>query len=140
MISTDVPTATTAIAIISVAITVDGLDPPDVVVHAALHYVHGHRRLTPRRTELVHILHLDVNRLTATQVITTNDDGGCRRQCSQTSLSGSHTHTHTHTHNRLTAFCPGLPGQAGTRRNTHPLTPILIIGHPLSTSSIHYDP
>jgi len=20
------------------------------------------------------------------------------------------THTHTHTHNRLTAFCPGLPG------------------------------
>ena len=30
--------------------------------------------------------------------------------------------------------------QAGTRRNTHPLTPILIIGHPLSTSSIYYDP
>ena len=22
----------------------------------------------------------------------------------------THTHTHTHTHNRLTAFCPGLPG------------------------------
>jgi len=30
--------------------------------------------------------------------------------------------------------------QASTRRNTHPLTPILIIGHPLSTSSIYYDP
>ena len=42
----------------------------------------------------------------------------------------------THTHNRLTASGPGLPG---TRRNTHPLTPILIIGHPLSTSSIYYD-
>jgi len=27
-----------------------------------------------------------------------------------------------HTHNRLTAFGPGLPGWAGTRRNTHPLT------------------
>ena len=22
----------------------------------------------------------------------------------------THAHTHTHTHNRLTAFCPGLPG------------------------------
>jgi len=45
-----------------------------------------------------------------------------------------------HTHNRLTAFGPGLPGWASTRRNTHPLTPILVIGHPLSTSSIYYDP
>ena len=48
--------------------------------------------------------------------------------------------THTHTHNRLTAFCPGLPGYAGTRRNIHPLTPILIIGLPLSSSSIYNDP
>ena len=46
----------------------------------------------------------------------------------------------THTHNRLTAVDPGLPGKAGTRRNTHPLTPILIIGHLLSTYSIYYDP
>ena len=46
---------------------------------------------------------------------------------------------HTHTHNRLTAFCPWLPGQAGTRRNTLTLTPILIIGHPLSASSIYND-
>ena len=53
-----------------------------------------------------------------------------------------HTHTHTHTHNRLTAFCSGLPGYiwAVTRRNIHPLTPILIIGHPLSPSSIYNDP
>ena len=50
------------------------------------------------------------------------------------------THTHTHTHNRLTAVGSGLPGWAGTRRNTHPLTPILVVGHPLSTSSIHRDP
>ena len=35
------------------------------------------------------------------------------------------------------AFCPGLPGWASTRRNIHPLTPILIINHPLSTSSIY---
>ena len=28
--------------------------------------------------------------------------------------------------------------RAGTRRNIHPLTPILIIGHLLSTSSIYY--
>ena len=47
--------------------------------------------------------------------------------------------TDTHTHNRLTAFGLGQPGWAGTRRNTHPLTPILIIGHPLSSSSIYKD-
>jgi len=43
---------------------------------------------------------------------------------------------YTHTHNRLTAFGPGL---ADTKRNIHPLTPILIIGHPLSSSSIYND-
>jgi len=34
--------------------------------------------------------------------------------------------THTHTHNRLMAICLGLPGWAATRRNIHPLTPVLI--------------
>ena len=48
--------------------------------------------------------------------------------------------TRTHTHNRLTALCPGLPEWAGVRRNGHPLTPVLVIKHPLSTSSIYYDP
>jgi len=48
--------------------------------------------------------------------------------------------THTHTHNRLTALWPGLPGWAGTRRIIHPLTSMLIISYPLSTSSICYDP
>ena len=47
---------------------------------------------------------------------------------------------HKHTHNRLTALCLGLPGWAGTRKNIHPLTPIMIIRHPLSTSSIYHDP
>jgi len=32
-----------------------------------------------------------------------------------------------------------LPGWASTWRNMHPLTPILIINHPLSASSIYYD-
>ena len=71
----------------------------------------------------------------------------------------------TYTHSRLTALCPELPafsaltllvgqqeghpackngcvcvpGKASTRRNIHPLTPILFIRHPLSTSSIYYD-
>ena len=40
-----------------------------------------------------------------------------------------------HTHN-----CPRLPRWAGTRRNIHPLTPILFLRHPISTSSIYYDP
>jgi len=48
-------------------------------------------------------------------------------------------HITSHTQS-LNGLCPGLFGYAGTRRNIHPLTPILIIGHPLSTSSIYYDP
>ena len=31
----------------------------------------------------------------------------------------------THKHNHLTAFCSGLPGWAGTRRNVHSLTPMI---------------
>jgi len=46
----------------------------------------------------------------------------------------------THTHNNLTAPCPGLPGWASTRRNIHPLKSTLIVKHPISTSSIYYDP
>jgi len=44
----------------------------------------------------------------------------------------SHTHAHTHTHTtvlRLYGFCPGQPGWAGTRRNIHPLTLIVVINH-----------
>ena len=36
--------------------------------------------------------------------------------------------------------CSGLSGWAGTRRNIHPLTPIVIITHPLSASSIYCNP
>jgi len=42
---------------------------------------------------------------------------------------------HIHAHNCLTAFCSGLPGWASTRRNIHPLTPILIIRHPSTKKS-----
>jgi len=46
----------------------------------------------------------------------------------------------THIHTQPFNGCgPGQPGYAGNRRNTHPLTPILIIGHPLSNSSIYND-
>jgi len=38
------------------------------------------------------------------------------------------THTHTHTTVlRLFGFCPEQPGWAGTRRNIHPLTLIMVI-------------
>jgi len=40
---------------------------------------------------------------------------------------------------RFTALCPGLPGWAGSRRNTHPPT-ILIIIQSLLASSIYHDP
>jgi len=33
---------------------------------------------------------------------------------------------------RLSGFCPGQPGWAGTRRNTHLLTPIVVINRPFS--------
>jgi len=39
---------------------------------------------------------------------------------------------------RLSGFCPGQPGWAGTRRNIHPLTSIMVISRPLSASSIYY--
>jgi len=40
---------------------------------------------------------------------------------------------------QLSRFCPGQPGLAGTRRNIHPLTPIVVINHPLSPFFIYYD-
>ena len=45
--------------------------------------------------------------------------------------------THTHTHNRLTAFVWDNLGKP--QKNTHQLTPNLIIGHPLSSSSTYND-
>ena len=50
------------------------------------------------------------------------------------------TRTYIYPHNRLTVHCPRLPEWAGTRRNSHLLTAILIIRNPLSTSSIYHDP
>jgi len=41
--------------------------------------------------------------------------------------------THTRTHTQLfygSGFCLGQPGWAGTRRNIHPLTLIVVINHP----------
>jgi len=49
--------------------------------------------------------------------------------------------THTHTAVLwLSGFCLGQPGWTGTRRNIHPVTPIVVISHPLSASSIYYCP
>ena len=50
----------------------------------------------------------------------------------------SSAYTHTQRHNHLTALCPRLPGWAGTRINIHPLTSILVIRRPLSTTSVYY--
>jgi len=48
----------------------------------------------------------------------------------------SHAHVHTHTTVLwLYGFCLGQPGWASTRRNIHPLTPIMVINHPLFASS-----
>jgi len=44
-------------------------------------------------------------------------------------------------HNHFTAIwiCPGQTGWAGTRRNIHLLSPVVVIKYPLSASSIFYD-
>ena len=47
----------------------------------------------------------------------------------------AHTHTHTHTQ-PINGPLSGTTRVGQYRRNTHPLTPILIIRHLLSTSSI----
>ena len=49
------------------------------------------------------------------------------------------SHTHTTALLWLSGFCPGLPRWSDTRRNIQ-LTPILIINHPLSASSIYCNP
>jgi len=41
---------------------------------------------------------------------------------------------------RLSGFCLEQPMWASTRRNIHPLTVIMVINQPLSSSSIYYDP
>jgi len=58
-------------------------------------------------------------------------------KCATVNLFTEISHTHT-TILRLSGFCPEQTGWAGTRRNIHPLTPIVVISHPLSASSICY--
>jgi len=44
---------------------------------------------------------------------------------------GVYIYTQTHTTIlRLCGFCPGQPGWAGTKRNIHPPTPIVVIKYP----------
>jgi len=50
------------------------------------------------------------------------------------------TTTITSTILQLSGFCPGQPEWDGTRRNIYPFTPIVVINHPLSASSIYYNP
>ena len=50
-----------------------------------------------------------------------------------------HPEQHTHTTVKR-PFVQDYPGRPVPEKNIHPLTPVLIIGHPLSTSSIYNDP
>jgi len=61
------------------------------------------------------------------------------RQRVQIKYDIQHTQTHT-TVLQLYGFCQWQSGWAGTRRNIHPLTPIMVINRPLYASSIYYDP
>ena len=63
-----------------------------------------------------------------------HDKIGHLRDLFLVSLANIHQlHNNTKNNNRLTALFPGLPRWASIKRNTHLLTPILIISHPLST-------
>jgi len=63
-------------------------------------------------------------------------------------LTSTVTHIHIYTHHHHThtqpffgsGFCPGQPGWAGTWKNIHTLTLIVVINNPLSAPSIYYDP
>ena len=66
----------------------------------------------------------------------------CRRPHNAGTLLQAHrsfTYNNNNSNNRFTALCPGPLGWAGTRRNTHPPT-ILIIIQSLSSSFIFHDP
>jgi len=70
-------------------------------------------------------------------LMTKLDVGECLQQAMTDRGMHTCTHnTHTHTHTQPFNCTLGLPRWAGTRRNIHSLTPILIIRHSLSTSSI----
>ena len=76
------------------------------------------------------------------KALTTQSTGHAMLQLRLTAGAYSDKQLHTHTHTQ-----PFNGPWSGTTRvgryqkkNTHPLIPILIIGHPLSTSSIYYDP
>jgi len=49
----------------------------------------------------------------------------------------THTHTHTHTHNNHFTALWTLPGT--TQVSRYPLTPVMVISHPLSASCTYYD-
>jgi len=49
-------------------------------------------------------------------------------------------HTHMHNHFMAVWILSGQSGWASTRSNIHSLTPIIVISHHLSASSIYYDP
>ena len=55
----------------------------------------------------------------------------CHAKCTYTTTTTTILH--------LSGLWPGQPGWAGTRRSIHPLTPIVVINHPLSASSIFCD-
>jgi len=79
------------------------------------------------------------NKLKTTKIVTASNTPD-KRIISKNSL-WIHTPrvTNNNSNNRFMALCPGLPGWAGTRRNTHPPT-ILIIIQSLSACCIYHDP
>jgi len=59
--------------------------------------------------------------------------------CQMSINNHMHARTHAHTFHGSLDFVRDNPG-ASTRRNIHPLTPIVVINHPLSASFIYYNP
>jgi len=52
----------------------------------------------------------------------------------------THTHTHTQPFYGSMDFVRDNPSLPVPEKNIHPLTPIVVINHPLSASSVYYDP
>ena len=64
----------------------------------------------------------------------------CDQKVTRVRLIDSTEHTHTQPFNGHWSGTTRLRRYQKKHSSTHPLTPILVIGHPLSASSIYYDP
>jgi len=104
-----------------------------VYVRVMLFY--HHRAVETDRLQVIHDIWL-YSSLIQQQRQFTADESVTATKCN----TAAKLATHTQPFLRLSGFCLGQLEWAGTKRNIHPLTLIVVINHPLCAFSIYYDP